>query len=473
MPKAFISYNWTSPEYQAQIIEYAKRLVDDGVEVVMDVFDLREGDDKYAYMERMVNDQEVSHVLMFCDQPYVSKANDRRAGVGTESQIISRELYENVKQSKFVAVLTEKSTDGKASVPTFYAGRIYIDFSSAESVNANWEQLLRLLYNRPIHNKPALGKMPSFLSVEAAPHNPATAKLTSLRQSITAGKLNVNLLRNDFLQACFDYVEELRPRSAPSEKEAGQFVHSQFQKLKPVRNLLIDWMLMESASPSTEFREAATNCLETFSTLAERPDDVNSWSDWWFTGHRLFKYDFFLHVVAALLKTSDTQSLHEILTSHYVTPESSRRGAGFARFDTFYEHGEALQSVLSSGDRKLICPSAELVKRNADRRDLSFKALVEADALALLISLLPPAVRWYPGTLLYHGDEFFPFFQRAVQHKGFARLAKITGFEDAVELRKRVSEGWEKSGMDRFEGFWRIGLSFINAIQVHKWDTLK
>ena len=53
----------------------------------MDVFDLNEGDDKYAYMERMVNDPDVSHVLMFCDQAYVRKANERKAGAEENARL--------------------------------------------------------------------------------------------------------------------------------------------------------------------------------------------------------------------------------------------------------------------------------------------------------------------------------------------------------------------------------------------------
>jgi hypothetical protein len=53
-PKVFISYSWTSEQHQNSVREIAERLLSDGVGIVMDVFDLREGDDKYAFMERMV-----------------------------------------------------------------------------------------------------------------------------------------------------------------------------------------------------------------------------------------------------------------------------------------------------------------------------------------------------------------------------------------------------------------------------------
>ena len=57
---------------------------------------LRKGHDKFAFMERMVTDKSVTHVLVVCDKTYSQKADARKAGVGTESQIISKEVYEKV-----------------------------------------------------------------------------------------------------------------------------------------------------------------------------------------------------------------------------------------------------------------------------------------------------------------------------------------------------------------------------------------
>ena len=74
----------------------AEQMVNDGVDVVLDVWDLKEGDDKYAFMEKMVTDESVTHVLVFSDSEYAAKADARKAGVGTESQIISREVYAKV-----------------------------------------------------------------------------------------------------------------------------------------------------------------------------------------------------------------------------------------------------------------------------------------------------------------------------------------------------------------------------------------
>ena len=157
-PKVFISYSWTSPGHQDRVRHWAERLVQEGIDVVLDIYDLKEGQDKYAFMERMVTDPHVTQVLVVCDKAYSEKADAKKAGVGTESQIISREVYEKVEQSKFIPLACEISDRGEPYLPTFFKSRIYIDFSSLAAENDNWERLVRLLYGKPLYQKPQLGK---------------------------------------------------------------------------------------------------------------------------------------------------------------------------------------------------------------------------------------------------------------------------------------------------------------------------
>jgi hypothetical protein len=39
-PKVFVSYSWTSPAHQARVRAWSEGLISDGVEVILDQFDL-------------------------------------------------------------------------------------------------------------------------------------------------------------------------------------------------------------------------------------------------------------------------------------------------------------------------------------------------------------------------------------------------------------------------------------------------
>ena len=111
IPKIFISYSW-SKDALALVLDLANRLVSHGVDVVLDKWDLKEGNDKYKFMERCVNDPSITKVLIICDKAYAQKANDRTGGVGDETVIISSEVYGNARQEKFIPIIAERDEEG-------------------------------------------------------------------------------------------------------------------------------------------------------------------------------------------------------------------------------------------------------------------------------------------------------------------------------------------------------------------------
>ena len=77
-PRVFISYSWTSTKFQQQVKELAERLVHDGVDVVLDIWDLKDGQDKFHFMEQCVTDPQIDRVLIICDSGYAEKADARK-----------------------------------------------------------------------------------------------------------------------------------------------------------------------------------------------------------------------------------------------------------------------------------------------------------------------------------------------------------------------------------------------------------
>src|SRR5581483_3574188 len=144
-PKVFISYSWTTPQHEQWVLELAERLSSDGIIVLLDKWDLKEGHDKHVFMEQMVHDPSISKVLVICDVGYQTKADDRTGGVGSETQLISKEVYENTEQEKFIPIIREYDSDGKPCIPHFMAARIYIELSSEDMFEENYQKLVRNL----------------------------------------------------------------------------------------------------------------------------------------------------------------------------------------------------------------------------------------------------------------------------------------------------------------------------------------
>lgn len=475
-PKVFLSYSWTDLSHQELVKHWADRLVADGIDVVLDIYDLKEGDDKFAFMEAMVTDPTVTHVLVICDRAYAEKANARKAGVGTESQIISGEVYARVKQSKFIPIVCEFGEDGEPILPTFMKSRMWINFSSSEAENDNWEQLVRLLYGKPQHVKPKKGKAPTFITSDVpTPTSEAYAKFNSLKQAVLQDKKGLKHYRRDFIDACISYADELRVRERPDVTSMGEKIVEDCGKLKAVRDHLCDWVLLESEiSDEAEFSESLIEVLEKLRELKSKPSEINQWNDSWFDAHSVFVYETFLYIVAALLKSGAYSTLNEVFSSHYLIPKSDNNGlSNFERFDCFYGYSESLQSVLAPENQRLHAPAAELIKRQADREDIPFSEIRQAELLILLISFITPDTHWYPGTLHYSSyGNGYPFFVRAAQHKSFSKLAKITGISDADKLREKVKEGHVRLGTDRWHNF-HYERNFWTSMNMESLDSLK
>ena len=417
----------------------------DGVDVVLDVYDLKQGDDKYAFMERMVTDPGVSHVLVFCEGEYARKANARSSGVGVESQIISEEIYEKVTQSKFIPIVCEFNDSGQAILPAFITSRVWVDFSTEEKVNENWEALIRRLYGRPLRSKPGLGSPPKYLNEDGAGNSEAIrSRFASLETAVLSGGRNVKLRRSDFIDECIQFADEIRVRARPDEQNLGEKILNDCRKLMVVRNGLVDWIRLEAEALSTS--ELTPNLIEVLERLLElkaRPSELNAWDDEWFGAHSVCVYETFLYVVAALIKAEGFEVLRQVFAAHYLLPETLRVGEEcFGRFDRFYGHSDVLSHALRSEDgRAFLSPAAELIKRQATRSDIGFKSVMEAELLVFLLTLLEQGIWWYPNTALYAQHSWqAPLFLKATRHADFVKINRVLGIEDANFLRQSVTD---------------------------------
>jgi len=477
-PKVFISYCWSTSGHCERIRLYAERLVNDGVDVILDQWELSGGQDKYAFMEKMVTDKTVTHVLIFSDQEYAKKADNREAGVGTESQIISKEVYDKVDQQKFIPLVCERQTDNEPHLPIFLKSRIWIDFSSPEAANDNWERLIRVLYGKPMHQKPVLGTTPSYLTFdETKPILPTIGKFIALRDAMVNSKPTVSLCRNDFLDAALSFADGLRIRKDPQVEFIDEKILEDLRTMLPLRDQLIDWLLLETAlRPDSETEKILIDFLERLLVLKHRPPEVMQFSESWFDAHRIFVYEMFLYLLAVLVKQEKFGIIHGIVTTHYLLPESeSHPGRNFVSFDRFYAHSDALEFRKKRLNLKRISLIADVIKERATRKDIPFSDIMQAELVVMLIILLSDDQLWYPHTLVYsgRGGTRFPLFVRATQHKHFPRLVDITGISTGDELREKFKLGCERHKVNNWTDltFW-ADVSFWDSMNMDALDTI-
>lgn len=154
-PKVFVSYSRESDDHVNWVRQFAERLRRDGVDVVLDQWDLGLGQDVTEFMER--NLTICDRVLIICTEEYVQKANTLKGGVGYERMIITADVARNLNTDKFIPVLRSGTNE---PVPRFMGTRIYSDFRVGEFDENSYEELLRELHKAKKYTKPPMGTNP-------------------------------------------------------------------------------------------------------------------------------------------------------------------------------------------------------------------------------------------------------------------------------------------------------------------------
>jgi hypothetical protein len=155
-PKIFISYSHDSPDHKRWVGDLATKLRQNGIDVILDQWDLGLGDDVPKFMEKSVT--EADRVLMICTEKYVHKANEGSGGVGYEAMVVTGELVQDLGTSKFIPVIRQGSV--QPLIPKSVSTRLYVNLSHAKNYQEQFDQLLRELHNAPRIPKPPLGQSP-------------------------------------------------------------------------------------------------------------------------------------------------------------------------------------------------------------------------------------------------------------------------------------------------------------------------
>ena len=210
-PKVFVSYSHDDIEHKKWVLDLATRLRQNGVDAVIDQWDLQPGDDVPVYMER--NLISADRVIMVCTERYIEKANSGSGGVGYEKMIVTAELSRNIESKNVIPIIRQAGT---RQVPTFLQTKLYIDFSNNENYEYSYDQLVRSIHDSPLFEKPPIGNNPFDATQSPSPEEHtdslhetmkiiATAYEGETSQSIryvTLCKLNLN--RRVMSRALFD-----------------------------------------------------------------------------------------------------------------------------------------------------------------------------------------------------------------------------------------------------------------------------
>jgi hypothetical protein len=156
-PKVFISYSWDSPEHLDRVLELSNRLRADGIDSILDQYEVAPPEGWQRWMERQI--EEADFVLVICTARYLRRVRgkekpDVENGVRWESVIMYQALYDaGTLNAKFIPVLFEGASASDIPIPIKSTTRYFL------ITDDDYVELYRRLTNQPLTLKPALGKL--------------------------------------------------------------------------------------------------------------------------------------------------------------------------------------------------------------------------------------------------------------------------------------------------------------------------
>lgn len=442
-PKIFISYSWNRQKTQDDVIELATRLVHDGVDVVLDKWDLKEGNDKYVFMESCVSDESIDHVLIICDQAYQERADDRKGGVGDETVVISPEVYRNMKQTKFIPLIFERDENDEPFMPVYLKSKKYIDFSNEEEYEKSYEELLRILYATPINKKPKKGSKPAWLGNDEVNHNELTILTKSLKRGATEQYQKYNAICTDFTDSFVSILNEFR---FPDDKFNEEELIKKISSLKPIRDEYFNFL---GATLKSEFFSAnfVTNFFERIYNDVGNVEN-SGFSKSTFEYYNFLRWESFIGTIAILLHYEKYKEIYKILNYTYFLKEypftkSTFSHRKFTEFRTYLEMLEVrCQRKFKS---RYFSYAAQLLSEREQLPILSKQAFAQTDLLLYQLSTIffPEeelnyySQKWFPSMYIY--IERIDFWIKLKSQTYCQKIMPLFGAQNISELKNLIS----------------------------------
>jgi len=440
--KLFISYSWSNAIHEKWVLDLATELRENSVDVVLDKWDLKEGHDAIAFMEKMVTDKTIEKVLIISDKIYAKKADQRKKGVGTEAQIISSEIYNSVSQDKFVAIVTETDRDGNPYLPSYYKSRIYIDFSDDSNFSKSFEQLLRWIFNKPMYKKPALGKPPAFLNDKPGLSLETATIFRRTIDAIKNGKdYSIASLR-EYINTFTNNIEKFRIKKDDAKKFDDQVFESISQFI-PYRNEILELIDVLAMYKDTEdMYRAIHELFERLIPYTDKKPGMQSYQEWDFDNFRFVIHEMFIYCIAILLRHERFHAVDYLLNNKYYFEENARYSNNtFLSFGIFQVSMKSLERRNQRLKLNKISLHSTYLKDRSETSSIKFINLMQADFILYIRACVNQMLsqdgdHWWPITLIYQRFNAHPFeiFIRAESQKYFEKLKYAIGVENKNQI---------------------------------------
>lgn len=440
-PSVFISYSWSPIQNKNRVIEIARKLISDGINVILDEWSLSEGQDKYKFMEKMVNDKDVDKVLIFSNKEYAEKANNKKGGVGTESLILSDKIYTQAEQTKYIPIVMEFDNTGNAYLPTFLQSRKYFDFSDEKTFGTEYQKLVMSLYGKPLIKMPPLGTPPPYVKEKPKENQSILPRLEELKSEII--KTQPNAYTENYYAEFLKKFDEFR--ITPGGKD--QFDDKVIDKIEQwtgLRDNFIEFFSTIVESDDYFNLDKFHSFLEKLLKYGDRPESLQSWHGYEWDNYKFMLMELFLHIVATLIYKEKFKFLHEILFNSYLYENPNTQEIIPITFESFNFRLVSLDDIRNKRlELRRVSVTVDLLTERATINPIDKKYLVETDLILYYLSALyKHKYIWFPRCSIYwrYRSIAIGIFKKLISKKYFEKVKLLFNVQNIEELKTNLDK---------------------------------
>lgn len=427
-PKIFISYAWSRKEYEDKVLLLATKLRGDGIEAILDKWNLKEGHDTFSFMEKCVLDDSITNVLILLDPVYEQKADKREGGVGSETQIISPEIYNKVNQEKFIPIIMERKSDNSIPKPVFLKTLLHFDLSNVEKYDEEYIRLVKRLYGEEYYRTPELGEKPGWVEQDINQIDIQVQKYNILSQALTSKVLESKY--SSFLTEIMKSLSELNFEK--SDQITFDYILQCYDETRSIRSNFLE--LLEHSIYIDNAGNLLADFFESlFHNAMNQSDDMKT------SIIKSFIHELLIYSTAILFIQKDFKSICSIITKTYYDIHR-RENRTFVMF--YYYNGLLDNAVNNSREKKFHSGTAEYWISNLDIKKCSKDQFVFADNLlynaSIYIEKFNNEYNWFPLTYIYGGrDNIFTtsYFKKMISRNSLAELLNMFGYNDPEKFK--------------------------------------
>lgn len=398
-----------------------------GINCIVDIYDLQLGQDLNYFMEQI---KRVDKVLILLGKEYKERANDRKAGVGTETQIISNDVYNDVEQTKFIPIVVNKDENEEAYLPYYLETRLYTDFSDDSLFAKNIDELARQIHKLPKRVKPIVTEPPQFL----------------IRKSESSLLIRDDMTFDDLITVVLKEMENIKCSHNEFKDEGDEAIVRKIEESKEIRDYFIKgfWKAVDNQSVTFEqivlFLERAYCIADTYkeSTYYKEQND----------GCRFLLQEIIIYIIAILYRKQKFVMIRQIIKTTYF-PDTSYAREGI-RLESFYFHLNSLddRNFRLNLHRRSVHADLLMQRANVKDVDINFDDIRLADNLILILlewfsKVDSGYIYWYPVTIVYATfgrDNCLQLRKYLMSQSRFEGIRELFGVKSEAEFLKRYTE---------------------------------